>query len=540
MKKFLTLATSIIVALVLASCSGGGQKASGSREAQPVPAGDWKQPYETLVNITAVKAETVDIVYESGDSSNNNPWTRAWKDELGIEVTYDWVTLDQYTEKVNLAIASGNLPDVFQVNYRQFRQLLDAGLIQDITEPYQQYTSQRIRDYEKTDPDTIKTAMKDGRLYGVPGYYYGSIDNPRFLWVRKDWYEAAGSPAIKTVADFENLARVFMRDHGGYGLATSNNLAELFHTGPMFDTYLPEFWYKDSTGRIKAGITHPQTKTALEYWARWYKEGILNPDFANTDFNKMQEDVVNGKTGMTPWWQFYGMVVGPSLVSVNGSDNAYMIPLPFPTVDGSQVMGQVGFPNGTLIVVSKNCANPAAVMKLISYTDYVMFDPDTVLTDAQFRGFTEGAREGACSPFESIDPNTDMTQYEHVSYALKTGDTSQLFTSGMKKKYADSVAWIENRNPSGLGSYLQQGFDGSAYAQNKFLLDNGFTVKTDMWGPAPADFDQTVNTFDSVVQGFAKIIMGQEPLDSYDRIIAEWYKNGGQIMEDAVNRDYNR
>ena len=29
-------------------------------------------------------------------------------------------------------------------------------------------------------------------------------------------------------------------------------------------------------------------------------------------------------------------------------------------------------------------------------------------------------------------------------------------------------------------------------------------------------------------------------VDSYDRIIAEWYNNGGRIMEDAVNRDYNK
>jgi putative aldouronate transport system substrate-binding protein len=254
----------------------------------------------------------------------------------------------------------------------------------------------------------------------------------------------------------------------------------------------------------------------------------------------MVEDIVNGKTGMEPFYQHNGWAIGPNLVAVNNSDNAYMIPLQFPTVDGSQVMGQVSFPNSRLIVVNKNCTNPAAVMKLISYSDYVKFDPDTILTDEEFRGFTDGQREQACLPFESIDPNTDMIQYEHVSYALKTGDTSELFTSGMKKKYEDSIAWLNDRNTGGLGAYLQQGFDGSAYAQNKFLLDNDFIVKTDMWGPNPVDFDKTVNTFDGVVQGFTRIIMGQEPLDAYDRIIAEWYDNGGRIMEDAVNRDYNR
>ncbi|MDR2483183.1 MAG: hypothetical protein LBD08_06085, partial [Treponema sp.] len=79
-----------------------------------------------------------------------------------------------------------------------------------------------------------------------------------------------------------------------------------------------------------------------------------------------------------------------------------------------------------------------------------------------------------------------------------------------------------------------------AYDNSKFLVDNNFIVKTDMWGPPPEDFDKTVNAFDVVVQGFTRIIMGQEPVSAYDRIIADWYANGGKIMEDAVNRDYNK
>lgn len=525
-----------------------GQSGGGTREPQPVPAGDWKTPYATMVNVTTVKSVGNDVVYEPGDDETNNPWIRAWKNELGIEVVYDWIDVGgaQYDTKLNMAIASKTLPDVFKCNYIQFRQLMQAGLLMDITDVYQKYTSQRIRDYEKTDPDTIKTAAVDGKIYGIPNYYYGVIDNPRDLWVRKDWYEAAGSPPLKTIADFENLAKTFVKEHGGYGLGISNTLEELFMTGPMFNVYLGnpnsnnDFWYKDGTGRIKAGITHPEMKTALTYWAKWYKEGIINPDFANADAAKMNEDIVNGKTGMQPYYQWQGWLNGPNLVAAQGSDNAYMIPFPFPTVDGSQVMGQVGFPNGSLIVVNKDCPNPAAAMKLLSHVDYIMFDPNTVLTDEEFHGFTDGQREHTPGAFEIIDPLADMLQFEHVLHALKTGDTSQLFTSGMKKKYGDSINWINNRDPGGLGAYLQQGFDGCSYYNSKFLLDNNFIVRTDMWGPPPEDFDKTVNAFDVVMQGFTRIIMGTEPVSSYDKIIAGWYANGGQIMEDSVNRDYNK
>jgi putative aldouronate transport system substrate-binding protein len=552
--KIIFLLSAVFIVMSCGGKSSGGtparvgQSGGGSREPQAVPAGDWKQPYAVTVNVTTVKSVGNDVVYESGDDETNNPWIRAWKKDLGIEVTYDWIDMGgaQYDTKLNMAIASKTLPDVFKCNYIQFRQLMQAGLLMDITELYQTRTSQRIRDYEKTDPDTIKTAAVNGKIYGIPNYYYGVIDNPRDLWIRKDWYEAAGSPPLKTIAGFENLAKTFMKEHGGYGIGISNTLEELFMTGPMFNVYLgnpssnTDFWYKDSTGRIKAGVTHPEMKTALTYWAKWYNEGIISPDFANADAAKMNEDIVNGKTGMQPYYQWQGWLNGPNLVAAQGSDNAYMIPLPFPTVDGSQVMGQVGFPNGSLIVVNKDCPNPAAAMKLLSHVDYVMFDPDTVLTDEEFHGFTDGQREHTPGAFEIIDPLADMTQFEHVLHALKTGDTGELFTSGMKKKHGDSISWITKKDPGGLGAYLQQGFDGCAYDNSKFLLDNNFIVRTDMWGPPPEDFDRTVNAFDVVVQGFTRIIMGTEPVSSYERIIADWYANGGQIMEDSVNRDYNK
>ncbi len=538
----------VVVMLLSLTTAMAEQAAKGTREAQPIPEGNWDAPYPTVVNITTVKGTGMDQVFDNGDDQRNNPWTRAWLNKLGVEVTYDWIDEGntQYPTKLNMTIASGNLPDTFKCNYVQFRQLMEAGLLLDITDYYNNNTSQRVRDYEKTDPDTIKLTTVDGRIYGIPEYYYGIIDQPKDLWIRKDWYEAAGSPQLKTVEDFENLAKKFMEEHGGYGLAIENKLEDLFMTGPMFGVYLGNpanpnaqyFWYKDETGRIKAGISHKEFKTALTYWAKWYQEGIISPDFANADVNKMNQDIVNGKVGMQPFYQWQGWLNGPNLVAAQGSDNAYMIPFPFPTIDGSQVLGQVGFPNNNIIVVSKTCKNPAAVMKLISYTDYVMFDPNTKLTEEEFKGFTDGQREHVPGSVEIIDPMADMIQFEHVLNALKTGDTSELFTAGMKKKYGDSISWLNDKNTGGIGAYLQQGFDGCSYYNSKFLIDNNFLKKTEMWGPPPVEFDKTINCIDIILNGVMEIIMGTQPVDYYDTVLANWYAQGGQIMEDAVNAQY--
>ncbi|MCL2703329.1 MAG: extracellular solute-binding protein [Defluviitaleaceae bacterium] len=545
-KRFVALLIAAMMLFAACATDGAAPEVTGTRDFVPVPAGDWNVPYETTVHVTSVANMGNDWVFETGDSMHNQPWTRAWKEDLNIEVTWDWLTTGdaEYITRLNMAIASGTLPDVFRVNYLQFLQLMEADLLMDITEYYENNLSQRIRDYELTDPDTIKTVSRDGRIYGVPQYYYGVIDAPRLIWVRKDWYEAAGSPEMNTVAQFEELAKGFMAEYGGYGMATCNTLEFLFFTGPMFGVYLgnPQlseyFWYPDETGRIKAGVTHPEFRTALEYWAKWYQEGIISPDFASIDNNRMHEDVVNGRTGIQPFWQWHGWMNGPNLVAVHNED-AYMIPLPFPTVDGSQVLGQVVFPNVYITVVNKDAQNPAAAMKLLSYTDYIMFDPNTVLTEEQFRGFTDGQREHACGPFGIIDPMADMLQYQNVSHALHTGDTSQLFTSGMQKKHGDSLDWIENRNPAGLGAYLQQGrHEGCSYYHNKFLVDNNFLIRTSMWGPPPLDFHQTANTGDIIAMGVMEIILGSQPVEFFDTVLAEWYANGGQILEDSVNAEY--
>ncbi len=550
MKRKSILSLVLVLIMILSCVPALAEKpvATGTREAQPIPEGDWNAPYETLVNITAVKGQGADVVYENGDTYNDNPWTRAWKEKLGIEVTYDWVDdgNTQYATKLNMTIASGTLPDSFKCNYVQFRQLMAAGLIMDITDYYNNNTSQRIRDYEKTDPDTIKLNEVDGRLYGIPGYYYGVIDQPKYMWVRKDWYEEAGSPVLKTVEDFENLAKAFIEAHGGYGMAIENKLENLFMTGPMFNVYLGNpananaqyFWYDDGTGRIKPGIAHKEFKDALTAWAKWYEQGIISPDFANFDTNKMTQDITNSKAGMQPHYQWQAWHVGPNLVAAAGSDNAYMIPLNFPTIDGSQVKGQVGFPNGDVIVISKTCTNPAAVMKLLSFTDYIMFDPTAQMTEEEFKGFTDGQREHTPGNFEIIDPMADMIQFEHVLAALKSGDTSELFTAGMKKKYGDSISWLNEKNTGGLGAYCQQGFDGCSYDNAKFLLDNDFIQKTSVWGPPPEEFDKTVNTIDIILNGVMEIIMGIRPVSDYDQILADWYAGGGTIMEDAVNAQY--
>ena len=527
-----------------------GSDGHDPRAYQPVPAGDWRTPYPEPVHITAVSTQGVNWHFADGDDMHNNPWTRLYADELNVHVMFDWLAVDDYDTRLNMTIASDTLPDVFFIPIamaRTFHQLQAAGTLQDLTHAFDNYASDRLRNFRTIDPDTFEVYSIDGRLYGIPRLYYGQIDQPWHMWIRKDWYEEAGSPEIRTVADFEALAHHFMETQGaGYGLSVDNELFWLFRSASMFGAYIGDvhnnqyFWRPDATGRLRPGIAFPEFMTALEYWQRWFEEGIISRDFVTMDDNRAHEDVVNGIVGIQPWWQWWGWMNGPTIVGLQNND-AYFIPFNFPTVSGdTPARGQIFFPNRDVLVAHRDFENPGAWLKTLSLVDHMIFSPDANLTPEELGYYMHDGREHGMGPvFKIIDPHADMLQYQHVQHAMQTGDTSQLFTTGMQFKYSDSRAWLEHQTPGGLGAYLQMGFPGSAYARSQYLFDNGWIVQNSLWGMLPEEFDQAGSTGDIILEEVMQIIMGIQPVSHFETVLAQWYAQGGQIKEDAVNLHFS-
>ena len=519
------------------------------RAYQPVPAGDWNTPFEEPVVFTVATELGVNWNFEGTDTMFDSPWTRLFRDELNIHVEFDFVAVDDYETRLQMAIAADNLPDVFSIPMsiqRTFNQLQSAGTLLDLTHAYNNYTSQRIRDFTITDPHTLQVYTVDGRIYGLPRYYYGQIDQPWHLWVRKDWHEAEGSPEIRTVEDLENLARAFMSNQGAaYGISVDNTLQFLFRTAPMFGAYVGNihdsqyFWMPDETGRLRPGISFPEFMVALEYWQRWFAEGIISPDFtAMGPWDTTHEDVVNGRVGIQPWWQWWGWMNGANIVSLQQNNDAYFIPLNFPTLDGSRpARGQTFFPNQGIIAAHRDFQNPGALMKILSMVDHMVASPDANLTPEQINYFMADGREHGMGPvFHMIDPQVDLLQYININQTLEDGDESRLFTTNMRVKYSEIMGWINYQYPpGGLGPYLQLGFPDAAYGRSQHLFDNGWIMQNALWGALPEEFDQAGLTGDMILEEVMLIIMGINPVSHFETVLTNWYAQGGQIKEDAVN-----
>lgn len=493
-------------------------------------------PYDETVTISTVTSEYSSATYPEGDDITNNVWIRAYKDRFNIEVVTDWVS-DEYDTKINLSIAEGDLPDVFHVNSAQLQQLIDADLIWDLTEVFDTYASDRVKGYMEADVDSFESGMRDGKLYGLPQMHWGIIDQPDYIWIRKDWKEELGLADPETMDDVVEICKAFMENYGGYGMAAEQTLDHLNLLAVAWGAH-PDLWIKDDSGKIVYGSVQPEMKDAIAAWAEWYKEGILSPDFVTMDFAKMNEAVVSGNVGVQPFYQWWGYNPGVDTVSNLGTE-AIFEPYLIPSATGEKVEQSIFFANGSYTVVSKKCENPEAAIKLINFYGYMIDDSVGQEDDATISSFTDNDIAHVVGAFRVLNPNCDYEQYVQVSKALETGDTSNLTTSGMWQKYRNSVDFLENGTPGATGDYMQQGNERCAYGLAKQILDDGAYVKSALWGATPETLLNAGSTLDDILtEGFTKIIMGEESIDYFDTVVQNWMAAGGEAATNEMNEMY--
>lgn len=557
MKKVLSLLLLLCMMVSLMACNNEDSKNTGSdgtattekssvtegstAAATPALAEDLQfGAYPETVSISTATSEYSSAKYPEGDDITNNVWIRAYKEKFNIDVVTDWVS-DEYDTKLNLAISSGELPDVFRVTGAQLKQLVEADMVWDLTQAYDTYASDLLKSYMAGDQASFESGMTDGKLYGIAQMHWGIIDQPDYIWIRKDWKEALKLEDPKTMDDVVAISKAFMEaGYSTYGMAIDQTLDYINILAPAWNAH-PDLWLEGADGSIVYGSAQPEMKAALSAWAQWYKDGIFNPDFATLDFNAMNEPVVSGQVGVQPYYQWWGYNPGVDTVSNNGPEaifEPYLIPS---AVGEDKVIQSIFSANGTFTVVSKDCKNPEAVFKLLNFYGYMVDESTGVEDGATISAFTDNDMAHVVGAFRVLNPNCDYQQFAQVSKSLASGDTSNLTTSGMWQKYNNSVEFKTNKTPGSTGDYMQQGNEKSAYGLSTYILDNKLYLQSKLWGASPDSLLNYGTTLDDLLtEGFTKIIMGVEDVDYFDTLVENWAKAGGDEVTAEINEMYGK
>ncbi len=530
--------------------SNAGNNADAGNDAAADPMGKYDPPIEvtTVRNLSEVVENNVLGVLE-GETFEDNRWTRVYEDLLGIKIKNEWVVKgnpdsDQYVQKMNVTLASGELPDFMSVNAIQLKQLAESDLIEDMTALYEQYASPLTKDIlSQEGSGPFDAATFDGKLMAIP-QVEPSIERSMFLWIRTDWLEKLSLQPPKTMADVLAISKAFAendpdgngkKDTFGLGMTKGlwggSNGLEGFMAG--YQAY-PNIWVEGADGKLVFGSIQPEVKKALQELQNMMKAGHVDKEFGIKDGGKVAEDITAGKVGMEYGEQWNS--IWPLQLNKNNDPNAQWQAFPIVSESGDQPKVPLKFSTTKFFVVRKGADNPEAVIKLFNAHLEKNWG-ETAEFDVYYAP-KEAESVWQLSPVQPAPPKKNVTAYREIDAARQAGDMSvlqgeaktiqekiDLFNSGSEEGFA-VWGWERIYGPQGSMGITDQ-YDKN----NQFLIDKFVSAPT----PTMVERKSTLEKLQNEV--FVKIILG-EPIESFDKFVADWKKLGGDQMTEEVNEWY--
>ncbi len=505
--------------------------------------------YNEPIDVHMVLSTNPAITFPAGDSYTNNVWTREIKNQLNINLIFDWTApFEQYETKLNLAIATKTLPDIFALsNYTQFEKLVNADLLYDLTDVIvRKNISRQLEGYIEQRPQQKEWATRKGHQYGVCA---GGVDyqSPYSLLWRDDWFKEWGGKMPATMEEYIQMAKDFAGKGKGrfaFGLTKTIYEGQAGFVGMAnANGAYPGVWYEDESGKLIYGDIQPQMKKVLQVYADLFKEGYIDPAFASYDGMKIAEQLTSGKIGATiaqcwvPGWPL-GDLYKAEKVTWSSADI-----LPFSDYKGELKL-QTNEPKSGMVAVNKTCAHPEALLRMMAFASVKVNGPEDVAEPKKYHSDENFDYQSTCPVPILSDVKINLNTALNVTKALDNNDTSYLVTPHDWLQYKETKPAFDSLK-AGKGLGEKWAAYGAWYGPTSFFgrfnsyYDHDMLMTTKLVGyQSPEMVRSWENLKQYVQQAYTEFIMGTRPIDQFDKFADEWKNMGGAIVEIEVNDWY--
>lgn len=496
-----------------------------------------------------------------GMSYEDNSYTRFLKDDLNIEVVYDWVASpSDFDEKMNLCIGSGAIPELMNVNATQYRALLKYDMIQPLDQYFDDYASDTLKGYVESGGEELKKCISNdkGEMMAIPApnITAGGINE---MWIRQDWLDNLGLEAPRTWDELVTVAEAFVtQDPDGNGEADTIGIlgpsnsdhmnaigGNQYGLDPLFSRFqsYPQYWLQDEDGTVKYGSIQPETRTALEKIQKLYTDKLIDPEMLVR--NDSMEPLLAGKVGIFfgPWW--CGYTVADATLAGEADWRAYFTPL---AEDGNYYT-HMPDPASTYVVVSKSCKNPEAAIKIINYLiaygkDWVADSTVSKMEISQFYplwnvyGNADEIEVSTETLEKYLAGEITMDDVDFSQYKLLKNDM-EVVTELKKEPYDDFSLdkWnldsdLAKTNLPRLVSLL---VGGNPLVNDKYIpVYNAYSGQTETMQAKWANLKKMEE------ETFAKIIMGKADISEFDTFVENWKNQGGDQILKEINDELGK
>ena len=458
----------------------------------------------------------------------------------GIKLEFIHAPTPSLTEQFNLMIASGDLPELIFYPWNLIPggpdKAMDDGIIQNIRDPIAKYAP-NFKQILKDNPNVYKDTITDnGRIYWVPQLkMYKEDRTVGGFMIRQDWLDKLGLKVPTTMDEWYTVLKAFKeKDPNGTGKPVIPMISMKTNDidGIERFTYawgFPADFYDDN-GTVKYGPVQPGYKEFLKTMAKWYAEGLIDPEYLATDRRSHDAKVTSGEAG-----SFYGLINSfmgtytANMAKIDPKFNLVSVPLPMSS-DGKRYDF---YPDSVREVCNAGFAFSTKnkyVKESVKMLDYYFTEDGKVLMNLGIEGLTFNIVNGEYLYTDLITNNPNgWSRDQAIAHYTPSGVTARLFQD---KRYWLQMAVYPNQI-AGMAIFA----DATSERAMPMISIQGDDATT------LAGIQNELRTYQREMQ--AKFIMGQLDIDSqWDTFVKTLdslrLSNAIDILQQAVTRYDNR
>ncbi|MBE1444465.1 extracellular solute-binding protein [Paenibacillus sp. OAS669] len=276
----------LLLSVLLTACTDGTSEDGGKGSAQR--SSDEAYPLTFVVN----QAGAI--------PPKDNEMEKAIQAYTQTDLQIQWIPTSGYDEKVNVMIASNELPKLIKLNYTPtIMGALKSDLFWEIGPYLKDYKNLSAQDRRYYDNIAV-----NGKIYGVP--LFRELGRAAVHY-RKDWFDALGVQLPQTLDEWYSVIKLMAKgdpDHNGkddtYGFMLDKKYNQ--DTSSTLTRFTvaqggPNKWKVENGEFIPEFMTEPFFST-MKLFRKLYEEKLINQDFAVVDATEIDKAFESGRTAI--------------------------------------------------------------------------------------------------------------------------------------------------------------------------------------------------------------------------------------------------
>lgn len=438
---------------------------------------------------------------------NNHAVHKQIEKLTGIKVNFITPPVGQEADAFTLMISSGELPDII-IEPGRYPGGLEAGVNDgayiDLTDLMEKHAPNYTAWRNSHEMRRKTTVTDDGRLLG----FYGIAPYSEWTWfgmlIKQEALDKTGMEVPNTIDEWY----AFLKKCQEVGYKTPLNYGSSYgqiFTGIINGAYGVWDWtFQDENGKVQWGPAQPKAKEYLATMQKWNKEGLLNRDWATADFNQRMASAISDDTAVImdspdTMWSYWK--------EQNGFDFVGALNPVLNEGDKSATTYKNFMRTGTEAAITTQADNVEAAMAWLDFS-------------YSKKGW-ELINFGEYGSVHLVD-DKGMPYFPENSYIYNDPDGQPVATTLWKYRMHSwpNIRDEHHANPLIVAKGSYSGDIRKYWTEN---MDTSMAMPPITFTKEEASREAELGNQLSTLRGeyFAKIIMGELPVDAYDQFLKE-------------------